>query len=304
MLSFNKSNIVRDLLGDAGSDAGGGAPPPAAVDPAAVAATPPPASTGGIDWGKFVETLPEDIRKEPSIASFKDPVALVKSYISAQKMVGKDKIVIPDAKHATEEDWLGLFRKLGAPEKLEDYNFKLPEGAVDSEMDPEFLTSVKEAAVKAGVLPHQFEKIFGAYYGYAKKIADSSAQEASSRREADVDALKKEWGQAFDAQVKRANIALKEFVKSPEDRQRVIEDGLGSHPVLMKILANASKLLKEDTFLGHGDGVGAGITPEDALQKARTIQGDKTHPYRNPSHPNHLAAKKEVADLYRVAFPE
>ena len=63
-------------------------------------------------------------------------------------------------------------------------------------------------------------------------------------------------------------------------------------------------MLNEDVFIGQGQGALGGLTPAAALEKARTIQGDMKHPYRDTTHPNHQAAKKEVANLYAIAFPE
>lgn len=293
--------FLLDSLLEGGEGGGGGAP----TDPGgAPGGQPNPAPTPqGIDWDAFVKTLPEDLRQDASLQPIKDPVSLVKSYVSAQKMIGKDKIQIPDAKHATEEDWMRVFRKLGAPEKPEDFKFKMPDGAKEEEFDAAFLQSLKEAAVKSGVLPHQFEKLFGAYYGYAKGKHDTSMASLEKTRGEDLKTLQTDWGQAFDTNVKKANVALRELVKNGEDRQRLIDDGLGSHPVILKILAGASKLMKEDTFISHGEAVGSGLTPAEALEKARSIQADSSHPYRNPSHPNHRSAKDEVSNLYKIAFP-
>jgi len=69
-------------------------------------------------------------------------------------------------------------------------------------------------------------------------------------------------------------------------------------------LANASKLFKEDTFIGHGEGKLGGMTPAEALAKATDIQGNNAHPYRDTMHPGHKAAQKEVQDLYKIAYPE
>jgi hypothetical protein len=310
MRLFNGFHAKLDLLGDAGgagggsgggADAGnsGGNNPNAANASAGNASN----TSNGVDWAAIKASLPDDLKNDTSLSTIKDVQGLVKGYVHSQKMIGRSSIPIPDAKHATESDWLQVFRKLGAPEKLEDFNFKLPDGVKEDKMDPTFLKSVKEAALQAGVLPWQFEKIFGAYHNYTSSQMQQSEASYKEQVATDVNALKTEWGQAFDTQVKKANVALRELV-GDQDRARLIEDGLGSHPVVLKILANASKYFKEDTFLGHGEGTLGGMTPQDALQRARDIQGDPKHPYRNASHPNHKAAKKEVADLYKLAFPE
>ena len=43
----------------------------------------------------FLDTLPEDLRGEPSLRNFTDVGALAKSYTHAQRMIGGDKIGKP-----------------------------------------------------------------------------------------------------------------------------------------------------------------------------------------------------------------
>ncbi len=40
----------------------------------------------------FLDSLPEDLRGEPSLRTFTDPASLAKSYVNAQRMIGADKI--------------------------------------------------------------------------------------------------------------------------------------------------------------------------------------------------------------------
>lgn len=261
-------------------------------------------NAGGVDWSKWMEALPDDVRKDTGLSTIKTLPDLAKGYINLQKTLGKDKIQVPDAKHATEKDYLDIFRKLGSPEKLEDYKFKMPDGIDDKSINTDFMDKIKAAAHTSGILPWQFEKIFGAYHGYASKMQQDSADKFKATQEADIGALKQEWGKGYETELKKANIAFKELLPNAADRQRLADDGLLTHPTIIKALASASKLLKDDVFVGHGSGNLSGITPADALKRAREIQGDANHPYRNPAHPNYKAAKEEVAGLYKTAFPE
>jgi hypothetical protein len=43
----------------------------------------------------FLDSLPEDLRMEPSLRNFTDPASLAKSYVHAQRMIGADKIPLP-----------------------------------------------------------------------------------------------------------------------------------------------------------------------------------------------------------------
>ena len=294
---LNMDRRLMDLLGDAGG-AGGGAGEGGDKKEGGGEG----GSKGGAippDYKSLVASLPKDLQEDPSMKSITSLEGLAKSFIHAQKAVGKDKIVLPD-KHATRDDYRALLGKLGVPEKVEDYKVTK---AAESKITDDFMKKFSETAHKAGMLPWQAEEMLNWYENEVKTATDSSDVEIKAEIQKGVDALKKEWGQGFKAQVARANVTLKELLPDQADRQSLIDMGFGNNPHLIRLLANASKLLKEDVFVGKGGGLSV-MTSQDALSKARQIMGDKDHPYRNTSHPNHLAAKKEVASLYKQAFPE
>ena len=106
----------------------------------------------------FQDLIPEEYKGEKSLANFKDMNDFVKSYLSAQKIVGADKIPVPN-KFATEDDWKAVFNKLGAPEKPEDYKYNFKEGEVDKDL----LSNFNQQAHKLGLLPQQAESLIKFY---------------------------------------------------------------------------------------------------------------------------------------------
>ena len=58
----------------------------------------------------FKDLIPENFREEKSLNNFNNMEDFVKSYLHAQKLVGADKIPVPN-KHATEEEWNEVFKK-------------------------------------------------------------------------------------------------------------------------------------------------------------------------------------------------
>ena len=74
----------------------------------------------------FQDLIPDEYRAEKSLENFKDMGDFVKSYLSAQKIVGADKIPVPN-KFATDEDWNKVYEKLGRPKSADEYKFNLPE---------------------------------------------------------------------------------------------------------------------------------------------------------------------------------
>jgi hypothetical protein len=71
----------------------------------------------------FLESLPEELRNEPSLRTFTDPGSLAKSYVNAQRMIGADKVAIP-SKSATSDEWREVYTRLGAPTDVGGYQFE------------------------------------------------------------------------------------------------------------------------------------------------------------------------------------
>jgi hypothetical protein len=314
MFLFNGDFRKLNLLGAEGTAGGGGTDGASATGgnvgngAGDAAGNSTNGAAGGVsaaaDWSKWKEALPEDLRKSGALEPIKTIEALAKGYENLSKTLGKEKFTIPDPKFATQDDYKAIFRKLGAPEKVEDFKFKLPDGVDEKSLDADFMANIKTAAVEAGVLPHQFEKIFESYHKVAASKVQAHQEQTKQMMQEQVNTLKQEWGGEFENQVKRANVAMMQLLPNEADRKAIIDSGLGSHPSIVKVLANAAKLLKEDAFIGFDAGVKNSMTPDEALAKARSIQGDWNHPYRNPTHPNHKTAKEEVTRLYQMAYPE
>ena len=60
----------------------------------------------------FQSLIPDNFKDDKSLSNFNNMEDLLKSYKHAQSLVGADKIAIPN-KHATDEDWNEVYKKLG-----------------------------------------------------------------------------------------------------------------------------------------------------------------------------------------------
>ena len=69
----------------------------------------------------FRDSISEDFRNDPSIEKFTEIDALAKSYINATKMIGQDKVAVPN-KNSTEDQWNEVYDKLGRPESADKYS--------------------------------------------------------------------------------------------------------------------------------------------------------------------------------------
>jgi hypothetical protein len=248
----------------------------------------PQATQETTDWKS---SLSEDIRSDKSLENIKDISGLAKSYIHAQKMVGADKIPVPN-KYATEDDWNAVYEKLGRPKTADGYKFDLPQ---DKQVDEMSLKEFSNQAHKLGLLPNQAQGMVKFYNEMTSKSLQDADSKALAARENSTKELKQEWGQAFEQKVsKAANLA--NSVGAKELLNTNLADGtkLGDHPVMIKAFAQLADKMGEDSLVQS-----SGPTYLTPSQIDKQI-GELTQTgsaYWDKHHPNHQAAVDEVLAL-------
>ena len=122
----------------------------------------------------FKDLIPESFREEKSLNNFNNMEDFVKSYLHAQKLVGSDKIPVPN-KHATDEDWNEVFKKLGAPDTPEGYKYDLK----GEEMDEGSIKEFNQTAHRLGLLPKQAEGLIKFYNEMNANQANNLEEQAA-----------------------------------------------------------------------------------------------------------------------------
>jgi hypothetical protein len=235
--------------------------------------------------------LAEDIRADKSLAPIKDINSLAKSYIHAQKLVGVEKIPLPN-KHATEEDWNVVFDKLGRPKSAEEYKYNIGE---DTTIDENALKVFSQQAHKLGLLPQQADGVVKFYNDIMQENLKSLDAAAETARVESEQVLRKEYGRAFEQKITKASQLARQYVG--EDVLNMnLENGtkLGDHPQVVKAFAQLADMVGEDSFVGQ-----AGpnyLTPNEIENEIAKLQAPGSA-YWNKSHPNHDKAVQEVFAL-------
>lgn len=252
-------------------------------------------STEVVEEG-WLKGIPKELAEDPSMKAIKDIPSLVKSHVHAQKMIGRDKVVIP-GKEATEDDFKEFFQKVGLPENADKYEI----GTGDrDDIDQDFLKDFKEAAYNANILPKQAEKLFNWYNEKMDTMIKSSQEQQENNFKEEIENLRKEWGEGFDKNVSVAKRAVKHF--ADEDVMKYLEEsGLGNDTKLIKLFNKIGEsMMSEDTFKAEATG-DFGKTPDEARQEANEILGNMEHPYWKKGHPSHNDAVKRVNKLLNMA---
>lgn len=244
------------------------------------------------------DTLPDELRADPSLQSIQDVANLAKSYIHAQKQVGADKIPVP-SKHATEEDWMKVHQRLGLPTELQKYEVS---GPSDMDLDEDFFNSFKETAFQSGILPRQAEKLLEWYDGQQKAILSEADQQSDLQRQEQLKELQTRQGTAWELRMTRAQMAADKFgEKVPGFKEWLQESGMDNNPTFVEFLMEVGETFKEDEIVAQKPG-SMGMTQRDAQQQIDQIRGNLEHPFHDKKHPGHRSAVEEVTRLYEVAY--
>lgn len=199
-------------------------------------------------------------------------------HYSAERMVGLDKagrtVVLPkDDKDV--EGTKAFYVKIGVPETPEGYKLPLPQGD-----DGIFAKAASGAFHKFGVPAKAAEGIatwWNEYIATEVQKAEAADQAASVQQ---LEALKGEWGQAFDTKAEFGRRGLRAVGKEAglDDRDlKKLEATLGTAKML-KMFSKIGEGAGESAFAG-GEGGGSGsnfrISPEAAQQQIDAFRKDR-----------------------------
>ena len=246
----------------------------------------------GQDAQDWKASLPEEIRSDPSLEPIRDLAGLAKSYVNAQRLIGREKIPMP--KDESDPLWEDVYRRLGRPETPDAYEFERPEGLPGYDEGAE--KAFREQAHKLGLSAKQARGL----YDWYNSLAGEKLQGASKTREEWVSALKAEWGPSFAENVEAARRALR--YHGDESLVDLLDStGLGDHPAVVKMMAKIGKGLKEDGLRGTA---GASMGADDAKRRINAILADRNHPYHDRYKPGHNEAVAEMLRLHEAAYPQ
>jgi hypothetical protein len=258
------------------------------------------------------DALPEDMREDPLFSNMESVEDLAKEHRNVQKLVGADKVVLPKEDTPLPEV-KSFFEKLGRPEDITAYDISDIERPENMPWDGDLERVMKTAAHQAGMNPAQVKKLFEPYIKHTaeqwsnmKRLEDHNAQQAS-------EALRSEWGTAYDENVTRATNAFHQVFGSDGEEMRSLRlangDHLGNHPKILTAMAKLADLLGEHGALEEGDSEGGhrfGVTRDEALAQLNELSASEEFQkdLYDRSRPGHKAAVEKRRILYEQAYPE
>jgi hypothetical protein len=243
---------------------------------------------------------------------FKSLDEAVKSYRNAEQFLGvpADRLVkLPENLEAAEaEVQAEIFKKLGWPEKAEDYGLQpqadAPEGTID--LAPKFA----EWAHEAHLLPHQVHSVVEKFNAHMTELREAQQQAVVAQTEAAQATLRKQWGAAYDDKVAAADRFMQK-VGWDQPTVEALRDAMGAQWVL-ELTATLGEGLGEAPFVsGEAAPTGGVMTPEQAKARIAQLRTDSAFQLRlygdeatGGNRRPELAAQQEWRRLLEMAHPE
>jgi len=286
---------VADTLGEGTSTVGSGY----STEPETTSPQGPPDPIGKGTWYEGVD---KGIFDDPSLGAFKDETGqlngtnLLKSYVHAQRTLGRDRVPIPTDKDAPEV-WREVFTKMGLPRDIKEYNPVPQEYEVENS---DLYNQFKETAFQAGLLPKQAQQMLEWYAKNEETQAIAAKEQETKYFKDGIEALKTEYGQAFDSKLQQAQQAVQAFC-SEEVVQMLDNSGLGNDPQVVKFFVNLGELLKEDTNPSTGiKSMDGALSPQEAQEEINRVMSDMKHPYFDKDNAQHEDAVRKVNRLFQM----
>ena len=248
------------------------------IEPTVESDNPPP-----YDWKKDIHP---DVAKDKLWESIPDLKTLTKvAADNARYNIGAIKIPATDA---PKEQWDAFHAKLGWPADTSAYTLS-EEGAKDPTV-----VGMRDVAHRARLTPTQWDVMREGYNGAVEEKALAQREEYRAAE----DALKAEWGGAYDTNVKRIQKAIL-HLGGEEALNSVVDKGLGNDVHFLKMMSRMGKALRDERII-MDDTASSGNDPEALKSELTSLTGSEA--YLSPYHKDHDQAVARAKTLFEIVY--
>lgn len=242
------------------------------------------------DWQKQLsdETLHED----KALQQLKNVDGLAKSYVMTKRMVGADKIAIPN-ENTTDEEWSAWHTAGGRPDTAVDYNIVRPDDFPEEHWNNDIALAAQDLFHKIGLNSKQVAALMEFNNGNVMAAMKVQNDAIIANRQEIKDGLFSEWGAAYDSKKHQGDYAINKGTGDDAEFRARLTAKFGDDPDFIRYSSNLG-----GKFAEHGDIVDSHAQTPGDLQEAIDKEM-QTEAYKSGKHPGHKAAVKKVSLLYQ-----
>jgi len=246
------------------------------------------------ETGAWWESLPDDLKSEPTVQRYKSTEDAIRGLVNANKLIGKKRIAMPTP-DAPKEEWDEFYRAIGRPESPDGYKINIEDA------DEDILNEFKRLAHEKGFTQQQIEGIEKFWEGFRQKTAEKVEQQIEQLKETALTELQKEWGNNFDTEIETARKAVETLCD--DEQKQLLNAGLGNDPRVIRLFNRIGKMLGEDKLSSV---TGKGGFTIDAKSELAKLKNDPKFikALQDSMNPEHDEAVKKFKRLHEIAFGE
>lgn len=254
-------------------------------------------TTAATDW---TSGLNDDLKGYVQTKGFKDTTAVLDSYRNLEKLMGapKERLVRLPEKDDDAEGWSQVFERLGRPKEAKEYGIKAPAELGDAK----FIETMQAAFHEAGLSKRQAEQIVGKWNEHMTGTITSNKEMYQAKLAEQEQTLKKEWGMAYEQNVKAGQRAAQMFGIDGATIDK-LEETMGFAGV-MKLMHQIGSKIGEDSFVsadGKESSFSGSLTPEAARHRIDALKKDPD--FAKKIADNNAEARAEWDRLHKFAYP-
>ncbi len=271
--------------------------PPVTSEPGPPTPAPSSSPTEGLDWRKYYTPDPADVKLLDSYKTIPDAM---KALVHNKRMVG-GSVRIPTAESGPDE-WNAFYTKLGRPETPEGYTVTPPDLPEGMTFDDRPLKAFLPVAHKLGLTNAQVQELMTFRLQQQMQEQDGETAAAAEEMKRGMEALKKQWGAAFERNYNLAKASIKKW-GTPELETLMSDPLIGNNAPLIRYFASVGQMGLESGYI-EGLAPDVVLTKEKAQEEQRSLMADKDSGYWDRDHAKHAATRSRVQFLAKVIAGE
>lgn len=252
------------------------------------------------------DNLAGDLKTNPLFRDYESVDELAKAHVNLVKLKGakpSELLKIPaKTRDQDPEAWKAFDAVRGVPADPKDYKIELaPEAAADA---GELAGTLRELGAKASLDPHQMATVVQTLNELGKAAAEADVKAQDAETQATTEALKKEWGAAYEGNTRGIGKLIRDALGGEIDEAAAadLQTKIGSNLTVSRVLAHAlSKMAEPENPEGDAQRALATkqMTPTQATAALNAFQADpeKMKALNTRSHPQHAAVLEERRQL-------
>lgn len=223
----------------------------------------------------------------------------MKSYHEAEKHIGipPDQIVRMPKDAADKEGWAKFNAKIGVPEKAEGYDFSKIKFGDGSDLDDNFIDTMRKAAFERGLPAGKASE----FVADVVKWMDGVEQSETAAKQAAIatgrDELAKSWGANGEANKFIAQQAVVKLGLDPDFVQK-LENEVG-YAKTMQTLLKLGQMMGEDKFVSNQNSNAPGVLTREQAE-ARLAELKRDHGWISKVNAGDHKANEEFNALTRI----